>query len=179
MSTSVRAGDSVVLALDEKSYVFVQNVQVATRVFLRKKKCFTGKELLGQRYGGLFELVEGNRLKPLAERKDVTELLAKAKGHGEDNRSLKMESDAQQLSQEQIEQMKQSGQSADAIIEALMMNSATLETKTAFSQEKWLKKKMAKYSTVFQVSVPFGCVRCFNLCFVRWGGGLGGRGGLA
>jgi hypothetical protein len=42
-------------------------------------------------------------------------------------------------------------QSADAIIEALMKNSATLETKTAFSQEKWLKKKMAKYSTVFQV----------------------------
>jgi hypothetical protein len=45
----------------------------------------------------------------------VTELLAKAKGHGEDNRDLKMDHDAQQLSQEQIEEMKLSGQVMNAV----------------------------------------------------------------
>jgi hypothetical protein len=48
--------------------------------------------------------------------------MAKAKAHGEDNRNLKMNNEAQMLSQEDIEEMKLSGKGADDIIAALMEN---------------------------------------------------------
>lgn len=81
---------------------------------------------------------KGESLKRIARRKDVTDLLSKAElEHGEDNRDLKMDSAAQQLTHDEIEEMKTNGKSAQEIIEALMANSVTLESKTAFSQEKW------------------------------------------
>ncbi|KAG6557346.1 hypothetical protein Mapa_001274 [Marchantia paleacea] len=38
------------------------------------------------------------------------------------------------------------GASGKEIIEALVANSASFETKTAFSQEKYMKKKQKKYA---------------------------------
>ncbi len=58
----------------------------------------------------------------MAERPNPADLLVKAKGHGEDNRNLSFASDAQRLSQEEIEAMKSEGLAAGDIITALMEN---------------------------------------------------------
>lgn len=78
------------------------------------------------------------KLHRIVRRRNAEDLLAKANlAHGEDNRDLPMASGAQQLTHDEIEHMKSSGKGVEEIIEALMSNSVTLESKTAFSQEKW------------------------------------------
>lgn len=66
--------------------------------------------------------VQEQKLLRVAERPNAADLLVKAKGHGEDNRNLSFASDAQKLSQEDIEAMKSEGKAAGDIITALMEN---------------------------------------------------------
>lgn len=64
---------------------------------------------------------------------------------GQDNRDLCDEGDANQsLQHGDIQQMKSEGASGRDIISQLVSNSATFEKKTAFSQQKYLKKKKKK-----------------------------------
>jgi tRNA (adenine-N(1)-)-methyltransferase non-catalytic subunit len=53
----------------------------------------------------------------------------------------------QSLSHDDIARMKAEGKSGDEIIRAVAAASKTFDSKTEFSQEKWLRKKQAKYST--------------------------------
>lgn len=66
---------------------------------------------------------------------------------GKDNRDIALEANtsAQKLNQDQIEALKKNTAGGDAIIKALQENSSTWDKRTKFSQEKWLKKKLAKY----------------------------------
>jgi tRNA (adenine-N(1)-)-methyltransferase non-catalytic subunit len=156
MSGVVREHDNVVIELQcDDRYVVIPRLRAGTAVKGWKKSKFDAGKLLGQPYGTLFEVRNGELVR-LEEPPDVGELLRLAKTHGEDNRSIKMAGDAQGLTQEQIEAMKKEGKRGEEIVAALMANSATLEAKTAFAQEKWLKKKLAKYVSFFRIVRPTG-----------------------
>lgn len=151
----IQPGDSVMLQFDDTTYVLVSQLSATSTVKLRKKCTVSGALLLGAPYGAIFEFKD-KALVRLARRPDAADIMAHSKGHGEDNRSLALNADAQKLSQDDVEAMKQRGAGAQDIITALMQNSETMATKTQFSQEKWVKRKMAKYSVVFQVVAPSG-----------------------
>ncbi|KAK7275208.1 hypothetical protein RIF29_16317 [Crotalaria pallida] len=63
-----------------------------------------------------------------------------------DNRALIDNNTAQSLTGDDIEAMRRQGARGNEIIEALIANSATFETKTSFSQEKYRLKKQKKYA---------------------------------
>lgn len=60
----------------------------------------------------------------------------------------------QTISNEEIAQMKAEGKSGDDIIRAIAAASKTFDSKTEFSQEKWLRKKHAKYNTDITILRP-------------------------
>jgi len=70
---------------------------------------------------------------------------------GKDNRDLVDKNTAQKLSQEDINKMKASGASGQDIIAKLVQSSTTFSQKTAYSQQKYLKKKQRKYITRFRL----------------------------
>lgn len=61
-----------------------------------------------------------------------------------DNRSYVDDNTAQKLSSEEIRAMREAGVSGRDIIDALVKSSTTFDEKTAFSQQKYLKKKANK-----------------------------------
>ena len=64
------------------------------------------------------------------------------------------------MNQDDVEALKAMTGGSKEIIEALKKNSATYEQRTKFSQEKWLKKKLAKYQMVFEVKRPTAAALC-------------------
>lgn len=125
-----------------------------------KNVSFPCGQLIGQPYGSVWEAigkgitrVEDGVLNPTLGNfdpvgADTDEVNAA------DNRNLVDTGTAQSLNQASISDMKAAGQSGTDIVTALVAGSATFASKTAFSQEKYLKKKTAKYVKRFRV------VRC-------------------
>jgi len=72
-------------------------------------------------------------------------------GAHRDNRALVDNNDSQALKMKDIVAMRKSGKGGADIIKALVSSSATFSDKTAFSQEKYLKKKALKYIRRFRV----------------------------
>lgn len=64
---------------------------------------------------------------------------------GSDNRDIKDDGKSQNLSNENIHELRDSGTSAHNIVEQLIENSTTFQKKTEFAQEKYLSKKKRKY----------------------------------
>lgn len=76
------------------------------------------------------------------------------KDSGQDNRDIKINDNSQNLSQKEIEALRESGASGSNIIEQLVENSKTFTSKTEFGQEKYLKKKERKYFEYIQIRKP-------------------------
>ena len=66
-------------------------------------------------------------------------------GATSDNRDFTDTNTAQRMTMVEIEELKKSGASGHAIIQALALNSDTWDKKTAFAKQKWTKKKAHKY----------------------------------
>lgn len=58
---------------------------------------------------------------------------------------------AQKLSMNEIEELKQSGAQGKDIIDDLIKNNENFDLRTDFSKEKYIKKKKMKYDVVFKV----------------------------
>lgn len=142
--------------------------------------------ILGQSYGTVWEynakgrtitLVESGELQPtsIASELELDELNGQSNAatadeiivaatidevNTKDNRNLVDSNTSQSLSVEQLHAMRQSGADGSEIIKKLVQNSATFANKTAFSQEKYLRRKHAKYVRRFRL------VRCtaLNIC---------------
>ena len=67
-----------------------------------------------------------------------------------DNRDLRDTNTSQKLSSDDIARLKES-QGLKGIVTQLVQSSASFENKTAFSQEKYIKKKAKKYQTYYLV----------------------------
>ena len=117
--------------------------------------------IVGKRYGSVFEI--GAKKKQLVHLPGETHLtrsesesaaLPENAAESADNRRLVDSTDNQKLSAEAIAELRSSGASGQEIIAALVANSESWESKTAFSQQKWLARKEQKYAPRVRV------VRC-------------------
>ncbi|KAK8790904.1 hypothetical protein WA158_005535 [Blastocystis sp. Blastoise] len=110
-----------------------------------RRQSFPVTDLIGHEYGTVFE-AQGKHLVPTNEPLEVvdeTEIDNEEDTH--DNRDLVDTNDAQALRQEQIKQLKSSGLTGDDLVKAIAESSKTFETKTEFSQKKYLRKKAQKH----------------------------------
>lgn len=73
---------------------------------------------------------------------------------GVDNRNISDADDTQQLTKEDIDELKEKDASSTEIVEKLITNSKTFALKTEYSQEKYLKKKEKKYFEYVQIRKP-------------------------
>jgi len=111
------------------------------------KKFVSLKPVVGQPYGSIFEeqdrklVAVSGGLFPDAVAPEMGEFEVPAN----DNRHYTDTNSAQKLSNEEISGLKKQGATGKDIIQALVENSETWETKTDFSKQKYLKKKQQKY----------------------------------
>eukprot|EP00898_Chlorokybus_atmophyticus_P001462 jgi/Chlat1/2316/Chrsp17S00172 len=162
MTGTVAEGSTVLLDVngDKRSFAVVKS---NSKVKIGKVQCSMAP-LVGAPYGAVFELV-GSALERVSAEEAVT-LQAQAQEEededqappgsleGRDNRSLVDDNKAQVLSQADIATMRQSGATGSEIVEKLVKGSATFGTKTAFSQEKYLRRKGKKYIVRVTVRRP-------------------------
>lgn len=73
---------------------------------------------------------------------------------GRDNRSLVDDNTAQKLSAHDIHRLRMDCASGKDIVNALIANSTTFQNKTAYSQEKYKRKKQKKYAPSFVLRRP-------------------------
>ncbi|KAG5182453.1 Gcd10p family-domain-containing protein [Tribonema minus] len=138
-----RAGDTAILQSSDDRRIFVD---VGPGKIARVGRGPVALDpLVGAPYGTVFEVdrstlvpVEGG-LTPYADDGPVEgDMVA-------DNRNLVDSQTAQSLTHQDIERMKAAGTSGREIIQSLVNNSETFESKTEFSQAKWLARKARKY----------------------------------
>lgn len=73
---------------------------------------------------------------------------------GADNRNITDDGSSQTLTSDDINEMRESGLSAQLILEKIIENSKTFKEKTEYSQEKYLKKKEKKYFEYIIIREP-------------------------
>ncbi|XP_077286818.1 tRNA methyltransferase 6 non-catalytic subunit isoform X2 [Arctopsyche grandis] len=73
---------------------------------------------------------------------------------GADNRNIVDDGRSQKLSTEEITALRETTKSSADIVETLVMNSSTFNSKTEYSQEKYLKKKEKKYFEFLTIRKP-------------------------
>ncbi|GLJ40363.1 hypothetical protein SUGI_0830410 [Cryptomeria japonica] len=137
--------------------------------------------MIGSPYGTLFQVERGpkgpylSRISASSKVQTLQEDEAEKdheKKDNKDNRALVDNNTAQKLSAEDISVMRSEGISGDRIVEALIENSSTFQNKTAFSQEKYRRKKQKKYSPRVLLRRPFArsiCEAYFSKCPAKIG----------
>lgn len=92
-------------------------------------------------------------LEPCSSITDLKEILD-TKESGSDNRNILDDGQSQTLTAEDIEKLRNSCTSSTEIVEQLIENSKTFNSKTGYAQEKYLKKKEKKYFEYIQIKRP-------------------------
>lgn len=149
----VKEDDHIILRKGDNLRLF--QVHRNRDVWLEKSK-FKLDGIIGFPYGSLFEVKDGEMVKMERTVQQDTD----ASEEGKDNRHLQDKDSNQKLTQEEIEQMKKEGVSGDHLIEQLIENSATFQSKTGYAQEKWVKKKKKKHLLQFTVLKPTTRLMC-------------------
>jgi tRNA (adenine-N(1)-)-methyltransferase non-catalytic subunit len=125
---------------------------------------FAVKDIIGCPYGSVFQMdVKSRTLKHVQDLKPVFEgldLSEEDQGETRDNRFIRSDAQAQLLSSEQIEQFKGGQLSTNEIVTTLVQNSVTFKEKSAYSQAKYVKRKLHKYSVYLRVSRPNATTLC-------------------
>ena len=118
--------------------------------------------LIGAPFGSLSEVNQDGILYP-AERDPIGEWqAAKPEDDHRSNKSIVDNKDhsAQGLSHDDIAKLKREGVGGDALVAKLCENSSTFSEKTAFAQEKYVKKKMLKHLTKVKARQPTARAVC-------------------
>jgi tRNA (adenine-N(1)-)-methyltransferase non-catalytic subunit len=151
-SNVVSDGDFVLLVFADKRQIFAQALS-----FWRgkcpplkiKKRSYSTANLIGLNYGTVLELDMKNGLVPLPDDQDVipdSTIDESLDICDNDNRDLLDTSESQNLTEEEIVQMRADPSvSGSSIVKAIIQNSSTFESKTSFSKAKYIKKKQIKY----------------------------------
>ncbi|KAK9916890.1 hypothetical protein WJX75_008379 [Coccomyxa subellipsoidea] len=149
-SCVIREGDNAILEFNNSFKTFV-SIKRGSKVKIGKALCSL-EPLIGQYYGIQFALAaDGQTLefkRPKTERDDgAPKDEWDANGTMDKNNSELLDrGDAHQnLKPEDIEAMRAAGMGGEAIVEALLANSETYESKTHFAQAKYRKRKAEKY----------------------------------
>ncbi|XP_024530152.1 tRNA (adenine(58)-N(1))-methyltransferase non-catalytic subunit trm6 isoform X2 [Selaginella moellendorffii] len=152
----VKAGSCVLLDINNGEHFVFSRLTPAATVKLGKAK-YSLAPVIGCPFGSQFEpksssLERSSRAEDnnAGEEEEEEEENAATK----DNRNLIDDNTAQTLSAEEIHSMKREGSSGQEIVNALIANSASFESKTTFSQEKYKRKKQKKYAPRVIIRCP-------------------------
>lgn len=152
--------------IQESDYVILKNDNINDLIQLKKSKPFymlkRGKRKIhvyaavGHTFGTYFEIKSDGSLKKL-ELSDVEKKLSVKVDDEEvtkDNRSLTDTGESQKLTTDDIEAYKRQGISGQDMVKIIVENSSSFHEKTAFSKEKYLRKKQMKYVNIIQMLKP-------------------------
>ena len=153
---AISDGDWVLLLLSSGERRLVQ-ARAGTKIHIGQSHV-TAAPLLGAPFGTNFRLdTEGKKQdhKLVVDPRTVEQIddavgdaladMRSAADSTANNSELNDTSSAQALDEHAIKRMKQEGAQGEAIVRALAQNSASFAGKTAFSQEKWMKKKAKRH----------------------------------
>ena len=156
--------DCFIILVNESKYFFIRNIKEKIRF---KNKLIPLQSLIGKKYGSIFELVAGE-LKLLDKKPCFDDLLNEKDFNEEgdvigDNREIQDGNDAQELSSDQIQQMKKNGATGEQIIREVIKNSKSWKKKAIFSQQKYIKKKIEKHLIIINLikSSPSNLINAF------------------
>jgi tRNA (adenine58-N1)-methyltransferase non-catalytic subunit len=153
----IREGDTVIVRMhdDESSHMLM--VKDSQKLF---KKKVNVESLVGAPYGSVFE-VTGTELIRVQDSAAIdldnfenTQVVAEIDEKEDNSKKIIVKGDnsyyndtntAQKLTVEEIHKLKEDGASGSTIIQSLIANSDTWNSKTEFAQEKWLKRKQKRY----------------------------------
>jgi len=165
-SSARTANDDVDRRISPGETVVLQKFNyMRVHVLNTKKNLQLGRDIVnlegvvGEKYGTTFEMVPNpdNKkqyfLRVADEVVDFESLFLTGEG-GRDNRDLTDGESSQNLSREQIEELRDTGTSGTDIMMKLIENSETYQGKTKFSQAKFLSKKAKKYHQYVMIRKP-------------------------
>ncbi|KAK7275211.1 hypothetical protein RIF29_16320 [Crotalaria pallida] len=146
-------GCSVLLDINDGDRLVFARLSNAAKLKIGNKN-YSLQPLIGCAFGSVFQAESGpqgpflSHSLPSSLQGDNTEEIKDGQVNvvSRDNRALIDNNTAQSLTGDDIEAMRRQGARGNEIIEALIANSATFETKTSFSQEKYRLKKQKKYA---------------------------------
>ncbi|EGC34179.1 hypothetical protein DICPUDRAFT_35506 [Dictyostelium purpureum] len=153
---SINEGENVILDINNGEKFSIVKVKRGLKTRIGKKQ-INISEIIGKPWFSSFQVVnETNTLKIVTQKEldDALNNLVELNQNDADNRNLDQNNTAQKLTQEEITKMKESGTDSNTIIKTIVENSSSFQTKTAYSQIKYLKKKIKKYSTIVKVIKP-------------------------
>ncbi|EFA04885.1 tRNA (adenine(58)-N(1))-methyltransferase non-catalytic subunit TRM6-like Protein [Tribolium castaneum] len=125
--------------------------------------------IVGEKYGATFQMKNfpGNRklftLEKVDEMPGITSINIEKSGL--DNRNITDDGQSQNLTTEDISKLKSEELNSNSIVEKLINNSKTFNSKTEYSQEKYIKKKEKKYFEYVQIRRP--TIRLLATMFYR------------
>ncbi|EFJ29571.1 hypothetical protein SELMODRAFT_410184 [Selaginella moellendorffii] len=155
----VKAGSCVLLDINNGEHFVFSRLTPAATVKLGKAK-YSLAPVIGCPFGSQFEPKSSSleRSSRAGDGKDNNageeEEEEEENAATKDNRNLIDDNTAQTLSAEEIHSMKREGSSGQEIVNALIANSASFESKTTFSQEKYKRKKQKKYAPRVIIRCP-------------------------
>ncbi|KAL5557898.1 hypothetical protein UlMin_034109 [Ulmus minor] len=159
-------GCSVLLDINDGDRLVFARLSTGAKLKIGNKNVSL-QPLIGCSFGSLFRVESGSggsclsRYNPNVEGNNVQENNeCESKDESRDNRALVDDNKAQSLTGEDIDAMRREGATGDEIVEALIANSATFETKTLLSQEKYRIKKQKKYAPKVLLRRPFSRSIC-------------------
>jgi len=164
-SKEVNLGEEEVITAG-RTVVLQKHNYMRTHLLNPNKNLQLGKDLInisaivGSKFGTTFKMVSDHsknkcfKLEVAEEVHNFESLFLNGES-GVDNRDIPLDNEAsQRLSKEEILQMQDDGMEGQKIVEKLIQNSETFQTKTKFSQAKFLKKKAKKYHHYILVRRP-------------------------
>ena len=157
MAHRIGDNDWVLLIMSSGERRLVQ-VRASSKIHIGQSHV-SAAPLLGTPFGANFRLeTEGKKQdhKLVVDKRtveqidgDVTSALADMRGEAgpemKNNAVLNDDGSAQSMDEHAIKKMKLEGAQGETIVRALAQNSASFAGKTAFSQEKWMKKKAKRH----------------------------------
>eukprot|EP01132_Coremiostelium_polycephalum_P004008 gene4008-5011_t len=151
----IKEGDQVILDINNGEKFSVIKIK-------KGGKAKIGKTLvdlegaIGQPFYSTFQVVSNGlqKISPQELDEAMMSLTTLNNSDSADNRNLTQNNTSQKLTQQEIIDMKEKGTDSNTIIKTLIENSSSFQTKTAYSQIKYLKKKMKKYSTLVKFIKP-------------------------
>lgn len=149
--------------IQEFDFVIVRN-DVINRLaqIKRNKPLYVNKRkvnvypAVGHSFGSYFEIRSDGLLKKLGIKEVENKMSIKfdAEEIMKDNRTLFDTGESQKLTTDDIEAYKKQGVSGHDMVKIIVENSSSFQEKTAFSKEKYLRKKQLKYVNIVQVLKP-------------------------
>lgn len=143
-NTTIKAENYVMLRLPSENFK-IEKLKENGMVNLGKFGSFRVNDIVGHPFGFTYEITgEDKKLRIVQNESEMVDDRDELEPH-ENNRELLDDPSVQKLSAEEIEALKRQGLSGQEIVERVIKSHGSFDKKTAFSQDKYLKRKQQKF----------------------------------